>query len=50
MNRFNWGLLRFCQIRARGKWHGAERENFRDGICQHPQVRPCLFMRTKEAT
>jgi hypothetical protein len=49
MNRFNRGLVRICQVYARGNGI-VLREKFLDGICQHPGVRPGLFIRTKEAT
>lgn len=49
MNRFNWGVLRFCQVHARGN-RIVLREKGLDGTYPHDEVQPCLFIRTKEAT
>ncbi|MGB0011584.1 MAG: hypothetical protein WBQ03_08260 [Candidatus Sulfotelmatobacter sp.] len=49
MNRFNWGVLRFCQIQARGNGI-VLREKILDGIYPDDEVQPRLLIRTKEAT
>jgi hypothetical protein len=49
MNRFNRGLVRFCQVCARGNGI-VLREKFFDGIYHIPGYGLVLFVRTKEAT